>query len=108
MKKIANKVSAEPVLDMRYLETLTGYNARRVALKAIGLFSSRMIDFGLSPVDFSVLSLIGHNPGVTSRQLCRALNILPPILSARSARWSSAASSNAARIRKTAAPSACT
>ncbi len=80
MKKIANKVNAEPGLDTRYVETLTGYNARRVALKAIGLFSSRMIDFGLSPDDFSVLSLIGHNPGVTSRQLCSALNILPPNL----------------------------
>jgi len=32
------------------------------------------------PVDFSVLSLITHNPGITSRQLCTALNILPPNL----------------------------
>jgi DNA-binding MarR family transcriptional regulator len=31
-------------------------------------------------VDFSVLSLITHNPGITSRQLCNALNILPPNL----------------------------
>jgi DNA-binding MarR family transcriptional regulator len=25
-----------------------------------------------------VLSLVGHNPGITSRQLCSALGILPP------------------------------
>jgi DNA-binding MarR family transcriptional regulator len=80
MKKIASTSLTEPTIDTRYLETLMGYNARRAALKAIGLFSQRMVDFGLSPVDFSVLSLIGHNPGITSRQLCSALNILPPNL----------------------------
>ena len=34
----------------------------------------------LKPVEFSVLSLIEHNPGITQRQLCAALNILPPNL----------------------------
>jgi DNA-binding MarR family transcriptional regulator len=29
-------------------------------------------------VDFSVLSVIRHQPGVTSRQLCHLLNVLPP------------------------------
>lgn len=91
MKIIAKKIPPEAVIDTRYLETLMGYNARRAALKAIGLFSQRMVDFGLTPVDFSVLSLIGHNPGITSRQLCSALNILPPNLvgkiSAMEQRW---------------------
>ena len=80
MKKIAKTIPPEAVIDTRYLETLMGYNARRAALKVIGLFSQRMVDFGLTPVDFSVLSLIGHNPGITSRQLCSALHILPPNL----------------------------
>jgi len=31
-------------------------------------------------VDFSVLSLVHHNPGITSRQLCATLGILPPNL----------------------------
>jgi DNA-binding MarR family transcriptional regulator len=39
-----------------------------------------MEPFGLRPVDFSVLTLIAHNPGITSRQLCTALDILPPNL----------------------------
>ena len=39
-----------------------------------------MAEFGLRPVDFSVMSVIHHNPGVTSRQLCAALNLLPPNL----------------------------
>ena len=29
-------------------------------------------------MDFSVLSVIHHNRGITSRQLCLALNLLPP------------------------------
>lgn len=31
-------------------------------------------------VDFSVLSLVSHNPGITSRQLCNALGVLAPNL----------------------------
>lgn len=67
-------------VNTRYLETLIGYNARRAALTIIGEFLDRMAVFGLRPVDFSVLSLITHNPGITSRQLCTALGILAPNL----------------------------
>lgn len=71
--------SAEQV-DTRYLQSLVGYNARRAALSIIELFLERLAPYGLKPVDFSVMSTIGHNPGVTSRQLCAALNLLPPNL----------------------------
>lgn len=67
-------------LDMSFLESLTGYNARRGALAVIGVFLDRMAPYGLRPVDFSVLTLIAHNPGATSRQICGALDILPPNL----------------------------
>lgn len=67
-------------VDTRYLETLVGYNARRAALAAIGIFMVRMGEYDLRPVDFSVASLILHNPGITSRQLCSALGMLPPNL----------------------------
>jgi DNA-binding MarR family transcriptional regulator len=67
-------------VDTRFLETLLGYNARRAALAVIAVFLQRMEPYGLRPVDFSVLSLIAHNPGVTSRQICAALDILPPNL----------------------------
>lgn len=67
-------------LDTRYLETLLGYNARRAALSVIAVFLRRMAPLDLRPVDFSVLTLIAHNPGVTSRQICAALDILPPNL----------------------------
>lgn len=67
-------------VDTRYLESLIGYNARRAALSVIEVFLDRMAVYGLRPVDFSVLSLITHNPGITSRQLCDTLNLLPPNL----------------------------
>ena len=67
-------------IDSRYLETLMGYNARRAALSIISVFMERMAVYDLKPVEFSVLSLVLHNPGITSRQLCAALNILPPNL----------------------------
>jgi DNA-binding MarR family transcriptional regulator len=67
-------------VDASFLETLLGYNARRAAVAVIEVFLQRMAVFGLRPVDFSVLSLITHNPGITSRQLCTSLGILPPNL----------------------------
>jgi DNA-binding MarR family transcriptional regulator len=65
-------------INTRYLETLLGYNARRAALSIIGVFLERLAVYDLRPVDFSVLSLVTHNPGITSRQLCSALGILAP------------------------------
>jgi len=71
--------NSDPV-DTTYLQTLMGYNARRAALSIIELFLERLAPYGLKPVDFSVMSTIQHNPGVTSRQLCATLNLLPPNL----------------------------
>lgn len=67
-------------VNSRYLETLIGYNARRAALAIIAVFLERMRVHDLRPVDFSVLSLIAHNPGITSRQLCASLGLLAPNL----------------------------
>jgi DNA-binding MarR family transcriptional regulator len=67
-------------LDTRVLEALVGYNARRAWLAVSEVFAERMTAFGLKQVDFSVLSLLAHNAGATSRQLCSTLDILPPNL----------------------------
>lgn len=67
-------------VDTSFLESLLGYNARRASLAVIEVFLQRMAPYGLRPVDFSVLSLVIHNPGITSRQLCTTLGILPPNL----------------------------
>ena len=71
---------APEAIDTSYLESLLGYNARRAALAVIEVFLETMAPYQLRPVDFSVLSLVAHNPGITSRQLCTALGILPPNL----------------------------
>lgn len=67
-------------LDTQMLETLVGYNTRRAWLVIADAFARRMAPFGVRHVDFSVLSLLAHNPGATSRQLCATLDILPPNL----------------------------
>ncbi len=67
-------------VDASFLEGLIGYNARRAAIAVIGVFLERMAPYGMRVVDFSVLTLIAHNPGITSRQLSAALAILPPNL----------------------------
>jgi len=72
--------AAVEAVDASYLESLIGYNARRAALAMIDAFLGGMAAHDLRPVDFSVLSLVMHNPGITSRQLCATLGILPPNL----------------------------
>ena len=70
--------AAVDTVDTRPLERLVGYNARRAALAIIEVFMERMSVYGLKVVDYSVLSLVAHNPGITSRQLCQQLDVLPP------------------------------
>ena len=72
--------NAVETVDTRFLETLMGYNARRASLAIVSVFMERMAKYDLRIVDFSVLSLTGRNPGITSRQLCATLGVLPPNL----------------------------
>ena len=76
--KPASADSGNDRLDSHVLESLVGYNTRRAFLVIGAVFAERMAAYGLKPVDFSVLSLLAHNPGATSRQLCAKLDILPP------------------------------
>ena len=77
------EVAPAPSVDMvdtTLLRTLVGYNTRRASLSIIAVFMERMAVYDLKVVDFSVLSMVAHNPGITSRQLCATLNVLPPNL----------------------------
>ena len=67
-------------IDVSFLRTQVGYNARRAALHIIGVFMERMAAYELKVVEFSVLSLLAHNPGLTSRHVCATLSIMPPNL----------------------------
>ncbi|MES2936107.1 MAG: MarR family winged helix-turn-helix transcriptional regulator [Pseudomonadota bacterium] len=79
-RKAAPAPAAVEQVDTSFLETLLGYNTRRAWLVVSEVFQQRMAPFALRPVDLSVLSLVGRNPGITSRQLCATLGILPPNL----------------------------
>lgn len=72
--------AAVETVNTAYLHTLVGYNTRRASLAIIEVFMQRMAVYDLKVVDFSVLSLVAHNPGITSRQLCATLGVLPPNL----------------------------
>ena len=63
-----------------FLDGLLGYNARRTSLHLVASFVRDLADMQLKPVGFSVLCLVGHNPGITSRQLCQTLDIQAPNL----------------------------
>jgi len=77
------KLTSEPAcerVDGSFLRGLLGYNTRRATLKIFDVFQQRTAKFGLNPVEFSVLSLIGRNPNVSPSQLCAELALLPPNL----------------------------
>jgi hypothetical protein len=82
MKQRQEKVPSSPLtsVDSSFLKTLVGYNTRRATLKILGVFTERMDALSLKPVEFSILSLIGRNPGLTPSQLCVELGLLPPNL----------------------------
>lgn len=75
---IAITAPAPEQLDTSVLEGLVGYNAKRASIAIGAQFFERMAPYGLKQADFSVLALLAHNPGATSRQLCATLDILPP------------------------------
>ena len=78
--KATQAPAPENPIDTSNLELLVGYHLRRASLATTGQFMDSMADLGLRPVDFSVLNLLQINPAITSRQLCRALGVLPPNL----------------------------
>lgn len=79
-RKPTSPSPAIKTVDTSFLETLMGYNARRASLAIVEVFMLRMAPYNLRIVDFSVLSLIARNAGITSRQLCTTLGIQQPNL----------------------------
>ena len=65
----ATPTSGTEAVDRRFLQSLVGFNARMATLKVISQFIPRMAPFELRVVDFSILSLIHHNPGITDAGL---------------------------------------
>ena len=60
----------------RDLQTTFDFQLRETASR----IEQRMAAYELKVVEFSVLSLLAHNPGLTSRHVCATLSIMPPNL----------------------------
>lgn len=74
-------VPADDQVDTSALDGFLFHSTHRVADIAYAQFLRTTAGLGFNgTTDFSVLNLIAHNPGLTSRQICSALNILPPNL----------------------------
>ncbi|MCX7277714.1 MAG: MarR family winged helix-turn-helix transcriptional regulator [Burkholderiales bacterium] len=67
-------------IDTSSLESLVGYNARRASMFVVDIIREHIASYDLRIVDLSILLLVAHNPGITSRQLSSVLDILPPNL----------------------------
>ncbi len=72
--------NGERPLDQSTLLRLVGYNARRAYLNVLSLFMERMAKYELRTVDYTVITLVNMNPGITQKRLSRALSISPPNL----------------------------
>ena len=62
-------------IDTGPLQGLVGYAARRASMVLFDSFTQHMAALDLRPTLFTLLSLIGANPGITSTQLCTELAI---------------------------------
>lgn len=63
------------------LHGILGYQLAQARLTTDEIYLQRAgRRFALRPVDFTILALLDHNPGVSARQLARALAVTPPNL----------------------------
>lgn len=61
--------------DAGRLEDLLGYHLRRASMLDMNDFVTHFADVPLRPVPFSVLCVIGEQPGVTAAEICRQLQL---------------------------------
>jgi len=62
-------------IDLGLLERLVGYKIRRLQLRIFQDFLETMDGLGIRPSQFSVLTVVGANPGLKQTQVSAALGI---------------------------------
>lgn len=62
-------------VDVSGLETIVGYMVRRVQLSVWQDFGDRFAELGITPARYSVVRLVGDNPGITPAALADALGV---------------------------------
>jgi DNA-binding MarR family transcriptional regulator len=64
-----------PAVDYGELQHHIGYLLRRAQLAVFGDFFQTFSDFGISPAQYSILTVIGRNPGLRQTEVADALGI---------------------------------
>ena len=69
----------DPALDFGVLPRLTGFGLRRAQLSDFSRFARSVGDKTVTQLRFSMLALIGANPGLQQAQLAQALGLSRPM-----------------------------
>jgi len=70
-----NKTRSPRGFDTGSVSGIVGYRLRRAQVSVFQQFMARFAEFGLTPAEYSVLALIGANPGSKQTQVGEALGI---------------------------------
>lgn len=62
-------------VDVSGMEAIVGYMVRRVQLSVWQDFGARFAEHGITPAKYSVVRLVGDNPGITPAGLAEALGV---------------------------------
>lgn len=70
-----NETRSPRSFDTGLVSGIIGYRLRRAQVSVFQQFMARFAEFGLTPAEYSVLALIGANPGSKQTQIGEALGI---------------------------------
>lgn len=70
-----NETKPPRSFDTGSVSGIVGYRLRRAQVSVFQQFMARFAEFGLTPAEYSVLALIGANPGSKQTQIGEALGI---------------------------------
>jgi DNA-binding MarR family transcriptional regulator len=70
-----NETKSPRSFDTGAVSGIIGYRLRRAQVGVFQQFMARFAEFGLTPAEYSVLALIGANPGSKQTQVGEALGI---------------------------------
>ena len=67
--------TSRPAVDYGELNERIGYLLRRAQVAVFSDFFQTFSDFGISPAQYSILTIIGRNPGLSQTEVADALGI---------------------------------
>jgi DNA-binding MarR family transcriptional regulator len=68
----------DPSLDYGFLPSLTGFALRRASLLDFGRFGDALGDRSITPLRYSLLEVVGANPGLQQVQVAEILGLAKP------------------------------